>query len=123
MGYLSGRVLDFGLIVLTKEADTLYLCTDMPATYEQASEVYAAAVKLAVQISEPRADDDSPARIVLVGPVLDGEVTETAVCPFWALVDSAREELLASGLIWNPELLRAGNLFELGVFKIGIPPS
>lgn len=123
MGFLSNRVLDYGLAVLTTEVDTLYLCTDLPATYEQASEIFAIAVKLAPLVSDPRNSEQHPGREVRVGPVTDGTVTGTGMSTFWALVDSATGTLLAAGPVLTPDVLHAGNFFELTEFTIGIPPS
>jgi hypothetical protein len=123
MGFIADRVLDYGLMVLTAEADTLHVCTDLPANYEQAADAFSIAVKLAPTISEPFSSDTYPGRKVRVGPVTDGEVTGTALGTFWALVDSTSEALLAAGPVATPDMLHAGNLFELAEFTIGIPNS
>ena len=123
MGFLSNRVLDYGLAVLTTEADTLYLCTDFPATYEQAVDTYAIAVKRAPAITEPYNSEQHPGREVRVGPVNDGSVIRTGLGTFWALVDSGSAVLLAAGPVENPDELHAGNLFTFTEFTIGIPPT
>lgn len=121
MGFIADWVLDYGLVVLTSEADSLHICTTMPATYADA--VDSIAVKLAPQISEPFSSDTYPGRKVRVGPVNDGSITGTGTGTFWALVDSASERLLAAGPVATPDMLHAGNFFELAEFTIGIPSS
>lgn len=121
MGFVCDRVLEYGLTVLTAEADSLHICTDMPATFEQATGAFSIARKMAPMVSEPFASETYPGREVRVGPVTDGEVTGTEVGTFWALVDSASETLLAAGPVATPDMLHAGNFFELAEFTIGIP--
>lgn len=123
MGFVADRVLDHGLMVLTTEADSLHICTDFPATYEQATEEFSIAVKRAPAVSEPFFSETYPGRKVRVGPVTDGEVTGTEMGTFWALVDSASGTLLAAGPVATPDMLHAGNFFELAEFTIGIPSS
>jgi hypothetical protein len=120
MQLIAPRVLQYGLIVLTNEADTLHICTELPVSYDYAVDLSIAS-KFPVLVSAPAASEQHSGQDVTVAPIADGEVSKTGLGKFFALVDSASGELLTAGPLEKPQKLNGGNLFALESFTIGIP--
>lgn len=122
MSFVAPRVLDSGLLALTIEADTLHICTEPVMTYDDVIDK-SIANKLPITISEPSDSENYSGRNVTVAAFSDGIINKTGMAIAYALIDSARNILLASGLIQNPILLHEGNIFTLETFTIGIPSA
>jgi hypothetical protein len=120
MAYLNDRVLDFGLNVLDTEATHLYICSQAPATYAEASSTYALGNKSALSIGAPAAKAGG-GREVTVSAFNNGSVTATGTATHWAIVDSANSRLLAVNNLSSSQAVTNGNTFEVAAFTIGIP--
>jgi hypothetical protein len=120
MAYLNPRVLDSGLSVLDTEATHLYLCTQEPATYTQATDDYALASKSGISIGAPE-DRSGGGRKVVVAAFTGGTVADGGDATHWAIVDSVNSRLLATKALASPQTLYTGNSFNFDAADIGIP--
>jgi hypothetical protein len=120
MAYLHDRVYDYGLSVLDTEADRLYICSQEPTTYTEATSTYALGNKTGISIGAPGARTGG-GRKVTVAQITDGSVTATGTATHYAIVDSANSRLLAANNLAASQVVTSGNTFTLAAFDIGIP--
>lgn len=120
MAYLNDRVFDSGLAILDTEADRIYLCSQQPATYAEASSTYALGVVTGISIGAP-ADGTPDGRAVTVGAASGGTITATGTATHYAIVDSANSRLLASSTLTASQAVTSGNTFALGAFTVRFP--
>ena len=120
MASLNDRVYDNGLTVLDTEASHLYICSQEPTTYAQASSTYALGVKATPTVSAPGARTPN-GRKVTVSAITDGTVSATGTATHYALVDSTNSRLLATAALSSSQAVTSGNTFTLTSFDIGIP--
>jgi hypothetical protein len=121
MSFLSDAGLDAALAVWA-DADALYLCTQEPTTFAEASSTYAVAVKTSPSIGA--AGDRSPnGRKVTVAAITDGDVTATGTATHWALTKAAGSLLRATGALSASQAVTSGNTFTLAAFDLGIPDA
>ncbi len=120
MAYLHDRVYDNGLSVLDTEADKLYICSQEPTTYTEATSTYALGNKSGISIGAPGARTGG-GRKVTVAQITDGSVTATDLATHYAIVDSANSRLLAANSLAASQNVTDGNTFTLAAFDIGIP--
>lgn len=126
---LHSRVLDYGLSIITSEADTFVICTQEPTTYDEAwlTEVEGG-FKIGHKQTYPDPLYDSPedsdlGRKVVVLEFIDGEVLANAVAAYWAVLDTINERLLASGPLYGEVSVTNGEAFEIATCDIEIPSS
>lgn len=120
MAYLNDRVLDNGLTVLDTEATRLDICTDLPATFTEATVTYTKGNKTSLSIGSPAAKDGG-GRKVTVEAISDGTVTGDGTVDYWAITDTDNSRLLAAGDLSEAKAVASGNTFTLAAFDIGIP--
>lgn len=120
MASLNDRVYDNGLTVLDTEASHLYICSQEPTTYAQASSTYALGVKATPTVGAPGARTPN-GRKVTVSAITDGTVSATGTATHYALVDSTNSRLLATAALSSSQAVTSGNTFTLTSFDIGIP--
>lgn len=106
--WLSSIVLDNGLAALA-DADKLYLCSDIPTTYAEATATYALGNGNS-SVGSPGAHGGG-GREVTVDQVA-GSATGDGTPAKWALVDTVGEELLAVGSL-NAVAITNGQGFTL----------
>lgn len=119
MAYLNPRILDFGLNVLSVEADRLDICTQEPMSFAEATVTHSKGVKTGLNVSSP-ADGAGTARKVTVAAILNGDVTGTAMASHWAISDTASGRLLAAGPLGSAQAVTVGNTFTLPAFDISL---
>lgn len=122
---LSTDVPDQALAYIRTKADKIYLCTQDPTTYTEATSTYALASKnlgAGNCFGAPGAGSGNNRKISSV-PFVDGSVTASGTATKWAVVDSAVGDLLllAHGSLAASLAVVNGNLFTLGSFDIAIP--
>jgi hypothetical protein len=120
---LADRVLDLGLNVLDSEADKIFICSQEPTTYTEASSTYALGNKTfsaGGAFGAPAAGSPN-GRKVSSTAITDGSVTGTGTAAKWAVVDSANSRLLADGSLAASQAVTSGNTFSLPSFDIRIP--
>ena len=119
-GFLADRVFDNGLTVLDTEATHLYICSQLPTTYTEATATYDLGVKAGPTVGAP-ADRSGGGREVTVSAITDGSVTDTGTATHWALTDNTNSRLLATNALAASQSVTSGNSFTLASFTVGIP--
>ena len=115
--------LDNGLTGLKNAADKIYLCTQDPLTYTEATSTYALGNKnfgAGGVFSAPAAGSPNGRQVASIA-VTDGNITGTGTAAKWAVVDSANSRLLANGSLAASQAVTAGNTFTLASFTIRLP--
>lgn len=118
--YLNDRVLDNGLTVLDTEATHLYICTQQPTTYAEATSTYAKGNKSSLSVGAP-ADGTVNGRRVTVAAITGGSVTGDGTVTHYAIVDSGASRLLAAHTLSASQAVTNGNTFSLAAFDITLP--
>jgi hypothetical protein len=120
---LHNDVLDSGLSVIDNLADGIFLVSQDPANYTEATSTYA----LGSKTYAPGAAFTSPepgtpnGRAVSSAVITDGSVSATGTATGWAVVDSVNSKLYANGDLAASQAVVLGNTFQLPSFKIRIP--
>jgi len=122
---LGDRVLDAGLIKLDSEANRIYLCTDLPTSYTDATSTFALGFKdLGTgNVFGAPAADPTPGRAVVSVPFSGGSISTSGTATHWAAVDSAGSQLLAAGTLAGAVAVLAGQTFALPAITVGLPNS
>lgn len=121
MPSLSDNVFDSGLDYLDTNTETLFICSQEPTSYAEASSTYALGSKSSPAVAAP-ADRAGGGRECVVSAITDGSVSATGTATHYALVkDSATAELLAAGALSASQAVTNGNTFTLTEFAVGIP--
>lgn len=120
MATLHDDVFDNGLNVLPTNVENLYVCSQEPTTFTEASSTYKLGTKSAPSIGSP-ADKAGGGREVTVAAISDGTVDATGTASHYALTDNSATKLLATGSLAASQSVTAGNPFTLAAFAVGIP--
>lgn len=118
--FLHNDIYDSGLAQLTTIVENLYICSQQPTTFAEASTTYKLGTKAAPTITGPT-DKAGGGREVTVGAVSDGVISADGTAAFFALTDDSNSKLLAAGNLASSQGVTNGNPFTLTSFKIGIP--
>lgn len=123
MAFLADYILDLALSELDTATSTLYICSQEPTTYTQASSTHALGNKTSLSIGAP-ADRVASGlgRRVTVASFTDGSVTATGTATHWAITKSGTT-LMATGALSASQAVTNGNTFSLAAFDIGIPDA
>ena len=119
---LGSYVLDNGLNYLDTGATSLYICSQDPTTYTEATSTYALGHKTftaGAAFGSP-ADATPNGRQVTSTAISDGSITANGTAAAWAVVD-ASSRLLANGGLAATQTVTSGNTFVLPAFNIRIP--
>lgn len=123
-GKVADWVIENGLLGLKAIATHIYLCSQEPATYAEATTLYALANKNFgagnVIPAAPTARTPN-GRKVTTSAVTDGTVTGTGSATRWAIVDSVNSRLLADNDLATAQTVTAGNVFSVPAFDFGFP--
>lgn len=121
MAFLTDNALDNGLSYLNTNGDEVYICSQEPANYTEASATYALGNKTSASVGSPE-DGDSSGRKVVIAAITDGSVTATGTASHWALCKgTATEELLAAQTLASSQGVTNGNTWTLPATDITIP--
>lgn len=115
--------LDNGLISIKNLADKIFICSQDPLTYTDATSTYALGNKnfgAGGAFGAPGAGSPNGRQIASTA-ITDGSVTGTGTAAKWAVVDSANSRLLANGTLSASQAVTAGNTFTLASFLIRLP--
>lgn len=125
MAYLNDRVYDNGLEILQSEINRLDICTQLPATYAEATSTYSCgnATGDALPTVSAPGERGAGGREVTVGAVdhANATVTSTTTATHVALVDTVNSRLLAARALEAGQSVTQDNPFTLTSFTIGIP--
>ncbi|RAP39302.1 hypothetical protein BYZ73_21235 [Rhodovulum viride] len=124
MTTLSNDVLDAGLQEIRDAASpVLYLCSQEPTTYAEASSTYKLGTKTAPTISA-QANRTGGGRKIDIATFTNGTVGANGTGTHWALVDGATSRLLATLPVPAPQAVTSGNPLSLtSVIEIGFSPA
>lgn len=118
--FLHDDIFDTGLAQLATIVENLYICSQQPATFTEASSTYKLGTKATPTITGP-ADRTGGGREMSVGAISDGTVNSTGTATHYALCDNSASKLLATGPLSSSQAVTSGNPFTLTSFKVGIP--
>ena len=123
MAFLNERVLDFGLNILSTEANRLDICSSEPTTYGEATTSGNVSLgnKTSLSVGSPAARTPDGRKVTVAAITTGGSVTSTATATHWAITDTVNSRLLATGDLSTSQAVTNGNTFTLDAFDIGIP--
>lgn len=121
MAFVADAALDAALAVVA-DSSALFICSQEPTTYAQASATYALGTKASPTIGAA-ADRAPNGRKVTIAAITDGTVSGTGTATHWALVKATGSLLRATGALSASQAVTSGNTFTLAAFDIGIPDA
>lgn len=124
-GKCNPWVLDNGLAQLKALATHIYICSQEPTTYAEATSTYALGNQsfgAGNAITGP-VDRTPNGRKVTTAAVTAGTVTGPGSATRYAVVDSVNSRLLVDNDLAAAQTVAAGNNFSLPAFDFGIPGS
>jgi hypothetical protein len=122
---VSSHVLDNGLAALDTQATHLYICSQEPTTFLEASSTYALGNKnfgAGAVFGAPAAGTPN-GRKVTSAVVPDGSVTGTGTAVKYAVCDNTNSRLLAWGSLSASLGVVSGNTFTLTAFDVRLPSA
>lgn len=120
-GVLHSDIYDNGLAPLTTLVENLYICSQQPLTFAEASSTYKLGTKATPTITGPTDRPSGGGRRVTVGAITDGTVDTTGTASHYALCDNSASKLLGTQALASSQPVTQGNPFTLTAFDIGIP--
>jgi hypothetical protein len=120
--FLADYILDLALAELDVNATHLYICSQVPTTFAEATSTYALGVKASPSIGAP-ADRAPSGRKVTLAAIADGLVTATGTASHWALTKTTGSTLMATGPLSPSTGVTSGNTFTTNAIDIGIPDA
>lgn len=127
MPYVNTRVQDFGINALYAEGESIFICSQEPTTYLEATSTYALGEKdygdPGDAFTAPEAGDPD-GRMVLSVAISDGVVTDDGDATHWAVVDKTNSRLLAANSLAASQTVTSGNVFTLPAISVrNAPPT
>jgi len=119
MPFLQDAAFDAALDYACDDVENLYLCSQEPANYTEASSTYKLATKASPTISAA-ADRTGGGRQRTVAAITDGTVDSTGTGTHWAMTDNSENELKSTGALASSQAVTSGNTFTTTAFEIGI---
>jgi len=122
MPSIGNRVFDNGLSALVSEANAIYICSQEPATFVEATVTYSLGSSTSVTFGAPQ--DNAGAgggRQSIMGAITDGAVTNNGTVTHFAVVDTVNSRLLATGPVTPTQTVTNGNTFSLGAITVTLP--
>lgn len=121
-GYINDYYLDLALNAIDSGANSLVICSAMPATYTEANTTYKLGTKTAPTVSA--AQDASPnGRKVVVSAITDGVLSANGTATHFALLDTTNSRLIVAQALAASQVVTSGNPFTLGAIDIRIPDA
>lgn len=124
MAYVNDLVLDNGLSALKAAADKVYICSQEPATYTEATSTYAKGNKNwgAGSVFPSAIAAGSPSgRKLASAAITDGSVTATATVTHYSVVTSGSSRLDLANSLSASQGVTSGNTFALASFDVRLP--
>ena len=124
-GKVNSVVLDNGLLWLQSKAGRIYICSQEPLTFADATVAYALGMKDfgAGGVTGAPVAGSPNGRKVTTNAVTDGTVSGSGTATRWAIVDWVNSVLLADNDLAASQPVTAGNVFSLPAFDIRLPSS
>ena len=127
MSKLSSYVIDNGLQVIDALADKIFVCSQEPTTYSEATttSTYALGVKdfgsAGGAINGTMSDATPTGRKIVTNAITGGSILTAGTVTAWALVDSAGSRLLATGEVTSFAV--TSGTFDMNAVTITEPAS
>ena len=121
MAYITDVAFDAALAVVI-DSSALFICSQEPTTYAQATSTYALGTKASPTLGAA-ADRTPNGRKTTVSAITDGTVSGTGTATHWALVKATGSLLRATGALSASQAVTSGNTFTLAAFDVGIPDA
>ena len=121
MAFIADYIYDLALDQLDTATSTLYICTQEPTNYTEASSTYAKGSKTSLSIGAPAARTPT-GRKVTVASFSDGSVSGNGTVTHWAITKDGTT-LMATGSLSASQAVTSGNTFSLTAFDIGFPAA
>jgi hypothetical protein len=123
MPSVQSVVLDLGLLNFHNVASDIYVCSQEPTTFAEATSTYSLGSKnfgAGAAVGAP-APGSPNGRKVSSTPISDGNISGTGTATAWAVIDATNSALLASGSLAAAQAVTSGNTFTLSTFDIRLP--
>jgi hypothetical protein len=121
--FMNDSLLDLLLQYLEDNGTRLDICSQIPATYAEATSTYTLGNKTGITYTGP-ADRSPNGRKTTVDAISGGAVTGTNTATHWAITKpTTTTALLAAGTLSVPQGVTNGNTFSLAAFDIGVPDA
>lgn len=110
------------LLANLDDATHLYLCSQEPNSFAEASSTFALGSKVGPSIGAV-ANNSPNGRKRTVAAITDGSISATGTATHWALVDSANSKLLVANSLSASKAVANGNVFTLTAIDIKVPDA
>lgn len=121
MAFIADSILDL-LLAEFANASNLYICSQEPTTFAEATTTYKLGTKTGISIGAP-ADRTPSGRKVTVASFSNGTVDASGTATNWALTKTTGSVLMATGALAASQVVTSGNSFSLAAFDIGVPDA
>ena len=115
---ISNEVFDAALSYISTNTETLYICSQQPTTFLEASSTYALGSKASLSFTGPA--DDTSGRKLTVDAISDGSVSADGTAVWIALTDDSGSILLVAQALSASQAVTNGNTFTLTAFDINL---
>lgn len=121
MAFIASYIYDLFLAEFAN-ASNLYICSQEPTTFTEATATYKLGTKTAISIGAPAARTPT-GRKVTVASFSNGTVDSSGTATHWAITKTTGSVLMATGSLAASQAVTASNSFSLAAFDIGIPAA
>jgi hypothetical protein len=118
--HISDGNLDAALTRIKTNVENLYICSQQPTTFLQASSTYKLGTKAAPSTGTI-ADGDVSGRKLPINAVTDGVVNTAGTATWKALCDDSVSELLVAQELNAPKAIVTGSPFTLTAWDVELP--
>ena len=115
---IGNEVFDAALSYISTNTENLYICSQQPTTFLEASSTYALGSKASPSFTGPA--DDTSGRKLTVDAISDGSVSATGTAAWVALTDDSGSILLVAQALSASQAVTNGNTFTLTAFDINL---
>ena len=120
MTFLTDNAHDALMNYIRTNCENMYICSQEPTTFTEASSTYKLGTKATPKIGAPAAGDTS-GRKVTISAISDGVVNSAGTATHYALTDDTGTELLFAGALSSSLALATGSPWTLNAFDIENP--
>lgn len=114
---IGNEVFDAALSYISANTEKLYICSQQPTTFAEASSTYALG-SATPSFTGPA--DDTSGRKLTVDAISNGSVSATGTAAWIALTDDSGSLLLVAQALNASQAVTSGNTFTLTAFDINL---
>lgn len=119
MAYLNDLILDNGLSFFASNAEKVFMCSQEPSTYTQATNTYALGVSGDLTVGSPE-DRTAGGRKVVIEAIADGVFTANGTASHYAVVDVSNGRLLSAAPLDSSQVVYTDNPFTMAEIEVAI---